>query len=262
MVKGNYRAWIISIGLHVILIIAVARQPVTILDSNPAPVMKAYLSVNLSSLPKVIPPSEKATIHEVSPSTEPTVTKGEKAIKSVDTHQEQQSSGSKLRDAKAKHLASQTQTGPEETDLSAFTKESAGQNSPTFVTQGNQTDFKKLNPFAALPFTVMDSVLKQDKERFEHLKQKSQDQQTIHDRITVPKAHWNEQNSEIIAISAGGSKRIERWQGKCYNVDLATVFGKSGMPQGRPGLCPGEKSDDQILLEKSMKKWERVSRTK
>ena len=126
----------------------------------------------------------------------------------------------------------------------------------------NNTEFKSLDPYAKLPLKLSTDGVKEELFSFDYSSAKGASNMAEYNRITVPKAHVNNEKSEVLATSDGGSKRIERWRGKCYYVNLTTVFGKSGMPQGAPRLCPGEKSDDQILLEKSMTKWERVSRMK
>ncbi|WP_259365723.1 hypothetical protein [Pseudoalteromonas sp. 5Ae-yellow] len=63
------------------------------------------------------------------------------------------------------------------------------------------------------------------------------------------------QKSEVLSQNTIGTRRLERFNGKCYLIDTSTVFGSNGMPQGSAQTCPGEQTDDEILFNKIMDKW-------
>ena len=49
------------------------------------------------------------------------------------------------------------------------------------------------------------------------------------------------QKSEVISQNTIGTRRLEKFNGKCYLIDTSTVFGSNGMPQGSAQTCPGSK---------------------
>ena len=51
MLKGNYKAWGISIGLHIVVIYLVSRQTIEIAQPYAGKVIKAYVMVDLTTLP-------------------------------------------------------------------------------------------------------------------------------------------------------------------------------------------------------------------
>ena len=258
MFKGNYSSWIISIGLHVILIIVIAKQSLPVPNSDAATIMKAYVMVNLASLPDITPSPLIIATQEVNPNTKLTVKKDEVLINR--SAKDNQLSELKQSDTQqSKHLEQLAVAKPSEASLK---KEPALVASPAVAFENKKAGFKKLNPYALLPEKSAGNFSNQDIVMFEHLKQKTVEEITSNDRITVPKEHLNDERAEIISTSGGGTKWVEKWRGKCYDIDLTSVFGQAGMPQGGPRLCPGEKSDNQVIFEKSMNKWSRFNQRK
>ena len=51
MLKGNYKAWGISIGLHIVVIYLVSRHTIEIAQPYAGKVIKAYVMVDLTTLP-------------------------------------------------------------------------------------------------------------------------------------------------------------------------------------------------------------------
>lgn len=257
MFKGNYSSWIISIGLHVVLIIVIAKQTLPAPNSDAATIMKAYVIVNLASLPAITPSPLTIATQEVNSKTKLTVKKDQALINS--SAKDNQLSEVKQSDNQSKHSEQLAVAKPSEASLK---KEPALVASPAVAFENKKAGFKKLNPYALLPKKSAGNVSNQDIVMFEHVKQQAVEEITSNDRITVPKEHLNDERAEIISTSGGGTKRVEKWRGKCYDIDLTSVFGQAGMPQGGPRLCPGEKSDNQVLFEKSMNKWSRFNQRK
>lgn len=263
MHKRNYSSWAVSIGLHALLITAILTMRLPVLYHEAAPNMKAYVTVNLASLPNLTPSPTKTTPQNVQSFTDRIISKEDTSTPNSDatTTTDKKLNNIKPKEAHLKDETSSVRAKPKLNDVTS-NNESTRVAAQTNVIDTSQSDFKKLNPYRRLPQISTGNFLNEEKVTFGYPTHKSKKEMTINDRITVPSEDMREESSQIIAVSAGGSKRVEKWRGKCYDVDLATVFGKSGMPQGGPRLCPGEKSDDQVLLEKSMEKWGRVSQTK
>ena len=62
MLKGNYKAWIISISLHAVLLLLFTRYGKLVklpAVAEPPKVINAYVSVDLTSLPSLQKPQDK-----------------------------------------------------------------------------------------------------------------------------------------------------------------------------------------------------------
>ena len=62
MLKGNYKAWIISISLHAVLLLLFTRYGKSVklpAVAEPPKVINAYVSVDLTSLPSLQKPQDK-----------------------------------------------------------------------------------------------------------------------------------------------------------------------------------------------------------
>lgn len=61
--------------------------------------------------------------------------------------------------------------------------------------------------------------------------------------------------SEVVSGNAISPKKIIKWRGKCYLVDDTSEIASAGLPSSSGSPCHGEKSDNQILLQKSLDKY-------
>ena len=58
--------------------------------------------------------------------------------------------------------------------------------------------------------------------------------------------------AEVVVGSATSSRKTVKYKGKCYLVDSNSEMGSMDMPSSPGFPCPGEKSDNEILLKNSL----------
>ncbi len=115
--------------------------------------------------------------------------------------------------------------------------------------ENREKGVKRLNPYAAIS-----SVARQSHQ--EYVSQQSLSHQVGAPKqfIATPKHYANYNSTQKIA-SLNNGRSIVKWRGKCYIMDANSAMGSADMPSSGGGLCPGEKSDDEVLLKKSLDKW-------
>ncbi|MDE3274275.1 hypothetical protein [Pseudoalteromonas sp. G4] len=64
----------------------------------------------------------------------------------------------------------------------------------------------------------------------------------------------NEQ-AEVVVGSVTSPRKTLKYKGKCYLVDSSSEMGSMDMPSSSGFPCPGEKSDNEILLKNSLDKY-------
>nr|WP_206017517.1 hypothetical protein [Pseudoalteromonas sp. 31A1] len=214
-------------------------------------VINAYVMVNLSTLPKL------STVNTTTnaPIVEPTKLEVKKApelasepvsINKVSTTQTQTIKAPKQRDEKPVEVA-----------------ESAITNKPQPTTQTIDTNtqtFKKLNPYAPIYGVPINNLTRKKMVTFGEADNSDSTDDAIAATPTIKspvKSPVKSQKSEVISQNTIGTRRLEKFNGKCYLIDTSTVFGSNGMPQGSAQTCPGEQTDDEILFNKIMDKWAR-----
>ncbi|TMO83943.1 hypothetical protein [Pseudoalteromonas spongiae] len=61
--------------------------------------------------------------------------------------------------------------------------------------------------------------------------------------------------TEVVTGSVASSRKTIKYKGKCYLVDSNSEMGSMDMPSSSGFPCPGEKSDNEILLKNSLNKY-------
>ncbi|WP_100912468.1 hypothetical protein [Pseudoalteromonas spongiae] len=61
--------------------------------------------------------------------------------------------------------------------------------------------------------------------------------------------------AEVVTGSVTSSRKTIKYKGKCYLVDSSSEMGSMDMPSSSGFPCPGEKSDNEILLKNSLNKY-------
>lgn len=61
--------------------------------------------------------------------------------------------------------------------------------------------------------------------------------------------------AEVVVGNVTSSRKTIKYKGKCYLVDSNSEMGSMDMPSSSGFLCPGEKSDNEILLKNSLDKY-------
>ncbi|WP_394228370.1 hypothetical protein [Pseudoalteromonas spongiae] len=61
--------------------------------------------------------------------------------------------------------------------------------------------------------------------------------------------------TEVVTGSVTSSRKTIKYKGKCYLVDSSSEMGSMDMPSSSGFPCPGEKSDNEILLKNSLDKY-------
>lgn len=61
--------------------------------------------------------------------------------------------------------------------------------------------------------------------------------------------------AEVVTGSVTSSRKTIKYKGKCYLVDSSSEMGSMDMPSSSGFPCPGEKSDNEILLKNSLDKY-------
>ena len=237
MLKGNYKAWIISISLHAVLLMLFTRYGKSLklpAVAEPPKVINAYVSVDLTSLPSLQKPQDK-------PSPEQTEVMPDE-VKSLPRKEEtSQNSSQQINDTKVINpIINEPKEASSEIVKSAQTPEHS---------KITELPFKKLNPYAPIPQLNFENG-SANASLFE------QGEVTISNspagRVTVPAQLTVSDKATVVWQNGDGSKRIEVLNGMCYGIDFNSVFGKSGVPSGSPRPCEDKEAK---LFKDIMNKW-------
>ena len=255
MNKGNAWPWVISLCIHAIVLYFLFSQSIKVAPpkEEKSAIIQAYVTVNLASLPK---PSSVVTTTNA-PDIEPVNTKTDapNAATSNTTPIKKDSTKAKVKVTKKTQAKTTTlqkaQTELKKEPVKPVESQLATPSEPT--TKVSQT-FKKLNPYAPLFGSPVNNMTNKKMVSFDENKSSENDE--INNKPTI-KTPVKSDKSEVISQNTTGTRRLEKFNGKCYLIDTSTVFGSNGMPQGSAQTCPGEQTDDEILFNKIMDKWAR-----
>ena len=237
MLKGNYKAWIISISLHAVLLLLFTRYGKSLklpAVAEPPKVINAYVSVDLTSLPSLQKIQEKPSPEQTEgmPDEVNSLPKNEKAS---------QSSYEQISDPNT--------VNPTKDEPKKATSEVVGPNQALENSKITELPFKKLNPYAPIPQLNFENG-SANASLFE------QGEVTISNspagRVTVPAQLTVSDKATVVWQNGDGSKRIEVLNGMCYGIDFNSVFGKSGVPSGSPRPCEDKEAK---LFKDIMNKW-------
>ncbi|WP_217875526.1 hypothetical protein [Pseudoalteromonas shioyasakiensis] len=234
MLKGNYKAWIISISLHAVLLVLFARYGKSVklpAVAEPPKVINAYVSVDLTSLPSLQKIQEK-------PSPEQTQEMPGEAKSLPKNEDVSQSSSQQISDTK---VINPTINEP---------KEATSDNQTAENSKIVEVPFKKLNPYAPIPQLNFENRAT-SASAFGQVEDTNNNSSA--GRVTVPAQLTVSDNKATVVWQNGdGSKRIEVLNGMCYGIDFNSVFGKSGVPSGSPRPCEDKEAK---LFKEIMNKW-------
>ena len=237
MLKGNYKAWIISISLHAVLLLLFTRYGKSLklpAVAEPPKVINAYVNVDLTSLPSLQKPQNKPLPEhsQVVPSEAKPLPKNEDVS---------QGSSQQMTDAKA--------INPTINEPKEATSEVVKPNQTLENSKIAEEPFKKLNPYAPIPQLNVENG-SANASLF------GQGEATISNspagRVTVPAQLTVSDKATVVWQNGDGSKRIEVLNGMCYGIDFNSVFGKSGVPSGSPRPCEDKEAK---LFKEIMNKW-------
>nr|WP_206009442.1 hypothetical protein [Pseudoalteromonas sp. Z1A6] len=212
-------------------------------------VINAYVMVNLSTLPKLSIVNTTTNAPIVEPTKLEVKKAPELASEPVSTNktpttQTQVPKAPKQRDEK-----------PKTTTVTKSTITNKPQ-PPAHTINTNTQTFKKLNPYAPIYGAPINNLTHKKMVTFGEADNSDSTDDAIAATPTI-KSPVKSQKSEVISQNKIGTRRLEKFNGKCYLIDTSTVFGSNGMPQGSAQTCPGEQTDDEILFNKIMDKWAR-----
>lgn len=237
MLKGNYKAWIISISLHAVLLLLFTRYGKSLklpAVAEPPKVINAYVSVDLTSLPSLQKPQDN-------PLPEQTEGMPEEAKSLPKKEETSQSSSGQINDTK---VINPTINEPKEATSEVVKPIQTAENSKIA-----EEPFKKLNPYAPIPQLNFENG-SANASLF------GQDEATVSNspagRVTVPAQLTVSDKATVVWQNGDGSKRIEVLNGMCYGIDFNSVFGKSGVPSGSPRPCEDKEAK---LFKEIMNKW-------
>ena len=237
MLKGNYKAWIISISLHAVLLLLFTRYGKSLklpAVAEPPKVINAYVNVDLTSLPSLQKPQNKPLPEhsQVVPSEAKPLPKNEDVS---------QGRSQQMTDAKA--------INPTINEPKEATSEVVKPNQTLENSKIAEEPFKKLNPYAPIPPLHVENG-SANASLF------GQGEATISNspagRVTVPAQLTVSDKATVVWQNGDGSKRIEVLNGMCYGIDFNSVFGKSGVPSGSPRPCEDKEAK---LFKDIMNKW-------
>ena len=228
MLKRNYKAWIISITLHVLLLLLfIQHGKVVKLPSvvERPKVINAYVSVDLTALPSVKKTQEKPSPEQ--PQIMPDEAKAVPQKEGIPKNGSEQ-----VKDAKALEslVSEQRQVSTENSKTAAI-------------------PFKKLNPYAPIPQLNFENSAT-SASAFGQVEAAHNNSSV--GRVTVPAQLTVSDKATVVWQSGDGSKRTEMLNGQCYDIDLNSVFGKSGVPSGSPRPCEDKEAK---LFKQIMNKW-------
>ena len=242
MLKGSYKAWMISIALHAVILFLFAQHMRSVSVSpvsDSVNVIHAYVSVDLTALPS-IKKSEKITSKEKQNDSrlKPQTKEAEPSHlgQSADTKAANRS----LKEPKAVQAVAAEPSKEVET-LTAEPKTNSEETA--------EKPFKKLNPYAPIPELKFENG-------FSNASALGQINAANNNspvgRVTVPAQLTVSDKATILWQNGNGSKRTEMLNGLCYDIDFNTVFGKSGVPSGSPRPCEDKEAK---LFKEIMNKW-------
>lgn len=234
MLKGNYKAWIISISLHAVLLLLFTRYGKSVklpAVVEPPKVINAYVSVDLTSLPSLQKSLDKPL---------PEQTEGmPDEVNSLPKNEEtSQSSSGQISDSNT--------VNPTIDEPKKATSEVVKPNQTLENSKIAEEPYKKLNPYAPIPQLNFEngsanaSLFGQDEAN------------SPSGRVTVPAQLTVSDKATVVWQNGDGSKRIEVLNGMCYGIDFNLVFGKSGVPSGSPRPCEDKEAK---LFKDIMNKW-------
>lgn len=110
----------------------------------------------------------------------------------------------------------------------------------------------KINPYKSFERVV-------EKEQQAYFKSQQFNNQLSKPKATIkPSKKYLDQTSnqdEVVVGSVTSSHKTIKYKGKCYLVDSSSEMGSMDMPSSSGFPCPGEKSDNEILLKNSLDKY-------
>ena len=246
MLKGNYKAWGISIGLHIVVIYLVSRHTIEIAQPYAGKVIKAYVMVDLTTLPS----NTKSKQPNASlPENDTELDASELTPKPLKGHDFKSAQQLKLNlpenaTETSKSIAISTDRKKHNVNKAAIEPIKNKVNS-----KAQQQPFKKIDPYAPItPFSISSNAIVS----FDFPQIATLPKSKNHQHITVPIEHSSDLKSAVLWQSADGSQRVEMYKGMCYKIDFNGVMGKAGLPTGSPRPC---KDNDRILYNKIMDKW-------
>ncbi|MCK8130763.1 hypothetical protein MTF66_37635 [Pseudoalteromonas sp. 2CM39R] len=237
MLKGNYKAWIISISLHAVLLLLFARYGKSLklpAVAEPPKVINAYVSVDLTSLPSLQKIQEK-------PSPEQTEGMPDEVNSLPKNEETSQSSSGQISDT---NTVNSTIDEPKKATSEVVKPNQALENSKTTA-----VPFKKLNPYAPIPQLNFENG-SSSASLFGQVEDVNDNSPA--GRVTVPAQLTVSDKATVVWQNGDGSKRIEVLNGMCYGIDFNSVFGKSGVPSGSPRPCEDKEAK---LFKDIMNKW-------
>ena len=246
MLKGNYKAWGISIGLHIVVIYLVSRQTLEIAQPYAGKVIKAYVMVDLTTLPSHTKSKQPNTSF---PENDTEFDASELTLKPLKERDLENAQRLKLNlpentTETSKSIAISTDRKKHNVNKATIEPIKNKVNSKT-----QQQSFKKIDPYAPITqlSTSSNAIVSFDFPQIATLPKSKN-----HQQITVPIEHSSDFKSAVLWQSADGSQRMEMHKGMCYKIDFKGVMGKVGLPTGSPRPC---KDNDRILYNKIMDKW-------
>ena len=244
MNKGNAWPWAISLCIHSVLLYLLFSQEIKVKapQTKKDTIINAYVMVNLSMRPKL------STVNTTTnaPIIEPAKLEVKKAPEPVSTNKTPTTQTQVIKVPKQRYEKSKA------TKLIKPTIIDKPQ-SPSQTTNTNTQTFKTLNPYAPIYGAPINNLTHKKMITFGEASN-TDDAIVVTPTIKTP---VKTQKSEVISQNTTGTRRLEKFNGKCYLIDTSTVFGSNGMPEGSAQNCPGEQSDDEILFNKIMDKWAR-----
>ncbi|MEL0641032.1 hypothetical protein V6260_10510 [Pseudoalteromonas aliena] len=259
MNKGKAWPCAISFCIHAIVLYFLLSQSIKVTQPQKenSAIVQAYVTVNLASHPK---PSPVATTTNA-PDIKPVDTKSDTSNAATSNTTPIKAGSTKAKVKVTQNTQAKRTTLPKtQTELKNNSAEplksqpaAPAKSSSTPSPKSPQT-FKKLNSYAP----VFDSPINNmtHKKMITFGEGKGSTNEEINNEPTI-KTPVKSDKSEVISQNTTGTKRLEKFNGKCYLIDTATVFGSNGLPQGSGKPCPEDKTDKEIMFEKIMKKWSR-----
>ncbi|RJF34036.1 hypothetical protein [Pseudoalteromonas gelatinilytica] len=238
MLKGNYKAWIISITLHAMLLLLFARYGKSVklpAVAEPPKVINAYVSVDLTSLPSLQKTQDKPL-----PEQPQEIVDEAKAL----PQKEEAADSSSKQKSDAKVIEHSVSEPKEVTNNKVIKPSQTPDNSKT-----TEVPFKKLNPYAPIPQLNFENG-SSNSSLFGQVEGANNNLPV--GRVSVPAQLTVSDKATVVWQSGDGSKRIEVLNGMCYGIDFNSVFGKSGVPSGSPRPCEDKEAK---LFKDIMNKW-------
>ncbi|KPV96884.1 hypothetical protein AN214_01345 [Pseudoalteromonas sp. P1-9] len=122
-------------------------------------------------------------------------------------------------------------------------------------TQGKSTNKTKVIKFNR--YKSLENVI--EKEQQAYFKSQQFNNQISQPKVKIkPSQKYQDlvnAKAEVVVGSATSSRKTIKYKGKCYLVDSSSEMGSMDMPSSSGFPCPGEKSDNEILLKNSLNKY-------